>query len=80
VVREIVADGLRLIALGIGIGLAAAFGLTRLMASLLFGVAPTDPATFVGVALLLAAAAVLACWIPARRASRVDPMVVLRAE
>ena len=80
VVREIVADGLRLIALGIGIGLAAAFGVTRLMASLLFGVTPTDPATFLGVALLLAAAALLACWIPARRASRVDPMVVLRAE
>jgi len=80
VVREILAGGLRLIALGIGIGLVAAFGLTRLMSSLLFGIPPTDPATFVGVALLLAAAAVLACWIPARRASRVDPMVVLRAE
>lgn len=80
VVREILGDGLRLIGLGIGIGLAAAFGLTRLMAGLLFGVPPTDPATFAGVALLLAAAALLACWIPARRASRVDPMVVLRAE
>jgi putative ABC transport system permease protein len=80
VVREILAGGLRLIALGIGIGLVAAFGLTRLMSSLLFGVPPTDPATFVGVAILLAAAALLACWIPARRASRVDPMVVLRAE
>jgi putative ABC transport system permease protein len=80
VVREIVADGLRLVGLGIGIGLAAAFGLTRLMSSLLFGVTPTDPATFLGVALLLAAAALLACWIPARRASRVDPMVVLRSE
>jgi putative ABC transport system permease protein len=80
VVREIFGQGLRLIALGIGIGLAAAFGLTRLMSSLLFGVPPTDPATFLGVALLLAAAAMLACWIPARRASRVDPVVVLRAE
>jgi putative ABC transport system permease protein len=80
VVREILSDGLRLIGLGIGIGLIAAFGLTRLMASLLFGVGPTDPATFLGVALLLAAAALLACWIPARRASRVDPMVILRAE
>ncbi|HEY4229813.1 MAG TPA: ABC transporter permease [Thermoanaerobaculia bacterium] len=80
VVREILGQGLRLIALGIGIGLAAAFGLTRLMASLLFGVPPTDPATFLGVALLLGASALLACWIPARRASRVDPMVVLRAE
>ena len=80
VVREILIEGIRLIALGIGIGLAAAFGLTRLMASLLFGVPPTDPATFLGVALLLAAAALLACWIPARRASRVDPMIALRAE
>jgi ABC-type antimicrobial peptide transport system permease subunit len=80
VVREILADGLRLVALGIALGLAAAFALTRLMSSLLVGVTPTDPATFVGVALLLAAAALLACWIPARRASRVDPMVVLRAE
>jgi putative ABC transport system permease protein len=80
VVREIVADGLRLIGLGIVIGLVAAFGLTRLMSSLLFGVTPTDPATFLGVALLLGAAALLACWIPARRASRVDPMVVLRSE
>ena len=71
---------LRLIALGIGIGLVSAFGLTRLMSSLLFGIPPTDPVTFVGVALLLAASALLACWIPARRASRVDPMVVLRAE
>ncbi len=80
VVREILVEGLRLVALGIGLGLAAAFGLTRLMSSLLFGVPPTDPSTFAGVALLLAAAALTACWIPARRASRVDPMVALRAE
>ena len=80
VVREILADGLRLIGIGIAIGLVAAFLLTRLMASLLFGVPPTDPATFAGVALLLGAAALLACWIPAHRASRVDPMVALRAE
>jgi ABC-type antimicrobial peptide transport system permease subunit len=80
VVREILRDGLRLIVLGIAIGFVAALGLTRLMASLLFGVPPTDPVTFLGVALLLGGAALLACWIPARRASRVDPMVVLRAE
>jgi putative ABC transport system permease protein len=80
VVREILLDGLRLIALGIAIGIVAALGLTRLMASLLFGVPPTDPATFVGVALILGSAALLACWIPARRASRVDPMTVLRSE
>ena len=80
VVREIVTDGLKLIGLGIGIGLAAAFALTRLMASLLFGVRPTDPMTFLGVALLLAAAALSACWIPARRAAAVDPMKTLRSE
>ena len=80
VVREILGEGLRLIALGVGIGLAAAFGLTRLMSSLLFGVPPTDPATFAGVSLLLASAALFACWIPARRASRVDPVVALRTE
>jgi ABC-type lipoprotein release transport system permease subunit len=50
------------------------------MSSLLFGVPPTDPATFAGVALLLGGAALLACWIPARRASRVDPMTVLRSD
>ena len=78
--REILADGLRLIGLGIGIGLAAAMALTRTMRSLLFGLPPTDPATFAGVALLLAAAAVLACWIPARLAARTDPMTALRSE
>ena len=80
VVREILADGLRLIGLGIAIGLAAAFALTRLMTSMLVGVPPTDPATFTAVALMLAAAALLACWVPAVFAARTDPMAALRSE
>ena len=69
-----------MIALGIGIGLAAALVLTRWMGSLLVGVPPTDPATFASVAAVLAAAALLACWIPARVAARTDPMTALRSE
>ena len=80
VVREVLGDGLRMIALGIGIGLAAALVLTRWMGSLLVGVPPTDPATFASVAAVLAAAALLACWIPARVAARTDPMTALRSE
>jgi len=76
----VLGQGARLAAVGIAIGLVAAFGVTRLMASLLFGVAPRDPLTFFGVPLLLMAIALLACYIPARRAMRVDPMVALRHE
>ena len=65
---------------GIAVGLAGSMLLTRYMASLLFGVTPTDPATYAGVALLLALAAVLASYLPARRATRVDPLLALRAE
>jgi putative ABC transport system permease protein len=72
--------GLKLTCIGVGIGMLLAFGLTRLMASLLFGVKPSDPATYAAVALGLAGVAMLACFIPARRAIKVDPMVALRYE
>lgn len=80
VFKLILGQGLLLTALGVTIGLAAAFGLTRLMKTLLFGVGATDPLTFAAGAMLLALTAVAACWGPARRATRVDPLVALRAE
>jgi len=80
VFRLIIAQGLRLAATGIVIGLAASFGLTRLMASQLYGLSATDPWTFIGVPIVLLTVAVAACFIPARRATRVDPVVALRYE
>jgi putative ABC transport system permease protein len=80
VLRLVMRDGAKIALFGIASGIAGALALTRLMASLLFEVKPTDPGTFAGVAILLALVALAACYIPARRAMRVDPMVALRYE
>ena len=76
----IVGQGMRLTLVGVGFGLAAALALSRVLQTLLFEIKPTDPATFTAVAALLSLVAFLACWLPARRAARVDPMVALRTE
>ena len=76
--RMVVVQGMRLAIVGVVIGLAAAFGLTRFIASFLYGVKPLDPLVFAGIPLLLTAVALLAVWIPAGRASRVDPVIALR--
>ena len=80
ILKMVVGRGMVLVLLGVAIGLAGSFLLTRVMASLLFGVSATDPVTFVGISLLLAAVALVANYLPARRAMRVDPMVALRHE
>jgi putative ABC transport system permease protein len=80
VARLMIGEAGILTAVGLAVGVAAAFGLTRFLQSLLFEIKPTDPATFLGVALLIAGVALAACYIPARRALRVDPLVALRHE
>jgi len=80
VLRLVMGEGFKLTLFGVAIGLAGAFGLTRFLSSMLYGVRSSDPATFLAVPLVLASVALLACYIPARRAMRVDPMVALRHE
>jgi putative ABC transport system permease protein len=80
VLRLVLGDGTRLASAGIGMGILGAMGLTRVMRSLLFEITATDPGTFVAMTILLAVVGLVACWVPAWRAMRVDPMVALRYE
>jgi putative ABC transport system permease protein len=80
VLKLVIGHGMKLVFAGMALGLVASLALTRTMKHLLFGVSATDPATFGAIALLLALAALLACFVPARRATKIDPMSALRSE
>jgi putative ABC transport system permease protein len=78
--RLVIGEGMKLVLIGALLGLGGALALTRLLKTLLFGVSATDPLTFIVIAALLIMVALLACWIPARRATKVDPLIALRHE
>jgi putative ABC transport system permease protein len=80
ILKMVIGQGLKLVLIGVAVGLAGALALSGVLTQFLYGVVPNDPATFIGVAVILTAVAVVACWIPARRATRVDPIVALRYE
>ncbi|HTL67904.1 MAG TPA: FtsX-like permease family protein, partial [Lacunisphaera sp.] len=80
IMKLIVGQGMVLVLIGAGLGLVLALALTRVVKSLLFGISATDPLTFAAVVLVLVGVALVACYLPARRATKVDPLVALRAE
>ena len=80
ILNMVLGQGLRLAAIGSAVGLVASFWLTKLLSDQLYGVSATDPKTLIGVTMVLMAVALAACWIPARRAMRVDPLIALRYE
>jgi ABC-type antimicrobial peptide transport system permease subunit len=80
VLRLVLGHALRIVVVGLGVGLAGAAAVTRVLQTFLFGVTPTDPLVFTAVTLLLLAVGLMAAWLPARRATRIDPWAALRAE